>query len=414
MQIMARLPFDAGLTVPSATSAARDDAMRFNVVRDEAGLAALLPHWRALAARSHGANLHCGPDWLHPAWTGVARPRGHRLHILVGWRGASVVLIWPMVRDGAFLGFLSSGRTEYHDLLVEDGLPDTAIEAAWRHMASQRGVHALMLPDLRADSRMAGLVAHLAPASYRVTRRTWLIHLDRHTDFDSYWATRPPRLIADQRRQWRRAAELPGGVRFEIAEDPATQSAWLDWFFAAKLDWMRGRGIATQDFADPGYRRFMGDVADAAHARGDLLIARLATGDATMAVAFGFVDGGRFLFQSFTYDPEFGRLSPARLLLERLVRWCFERGLAEFDFMPGDQEYKAQWSDGELPVIDHHVPIGVIGRAKLAWHASGLATLARHPGLRALYQRLPPSIRRRLRDRVAVNLDYTTPIEPPR
>ena len=108
------------------------------------------------------------------------------------------------------------------------------------------------------------------------------------------------------------------------------------------------------------------------------------------------------------------RLSPARLLLERLVRWCFDRGLAEFDFMPGDQEYKAQWSDGELPVIDHHVPIGVIGRAKLAWHVSGLATLARHPGLRALYQRLPPSIRRRLRDRVAVNLDYTTPIEPPR
>lgn len=410
----------AGLSPPArATMAQAEPRARwtptFDVVRDEAGLLALAPWWQALVNGMADAQLHQRFDWQWQAWDSTVRALGHELRVIVGRRKGVPVLIWPLVRDGDHVSFLSCGQTEYRDIIVADDAPDAWLDAAWRVAIGMAGANCLILPDVRADARLAALLRRQAAHAYRVQRRTWLIDIAAFADFDAYWAARPKRLVADQRRQWRRAAELPGGVRFEAAGRTAEAEAWLDWFFTAKLAWMAGRGISTRAFGSPEYRDFVRGTTQDAMARDGLLVGRLVSGDGAdiVSVGFGYVMAGRFVFQSFAFNPAYQAISPSRLLLEHLVRWCFARGLSTLDFLPGDTAYKEQWATGTLEVVDHLVPLSLLGRAKLAWHTLALGPMARHPGIRGLYQRLPAGLRERMRGTMAANLDYESAVVPP-
>ncbi len=392
--------------------------LRFEIVRDEAGLLALAPAWHAIVSEMPRAQLHQRFDWQWQIWDTIARALGRQLRVIVGRLDGEALLIWPLVGDGDHLSFLSCEQTEYRDIIVADDAPDAWLDAAWGEATGMRGANCLILPDVRDDARLAGLLRRQAGRSYRARRRTWLIDLAAYPDFEAYWATRPKRLVQDQRRQWRRAGGLPGGVRFEAAGTAAEAEAWLDWFFAMKLAWMARQGISTRSFGSPEYRAFIRGTTLDAMARDGLLVGRLVTGlggsaATALSVGFGYVAGPRFIFQSFAFDPAFGALSPSRLLLEHLVRWSFARGLTTFDFLPGDTAYKQQWATGTVDIHDHLVPLSLLGRAKLAWHTGALGWLARHSGVRGLYKRLPAGLRGRMRSAMAANLDYGSTILPP-
>jgi CelD/BcsL family acetyltransferase involved in cellulose biosynthesis len=46
-----------------------------------------------------------------------------------------------------------------------------------------------------------------------------------------------------------------------------------------------------------------------------------------------------------TYDLKQANLSPGTVLVDDCVKWAFDRGL-DFDFGPGEQQYKSSWSGG--------------------------------------------------------------------
>lgn len=403
---------------PLRSPGAGADALRFEIVGDEAGLLALAPAWQTIVEGMARAQLHQRFDWQWQVWHTIARAMGRRLRVIVGRRDGEPVLIWPLVGNGDHLSFLSCEQTEYRDIIIADDAPDAWLDAAWQVAAAMPRANCLILPDVREDARLAGLLHRHGGRSYRVQRRTWLIDLAAFMDFDAYWASRPKRLVADQRRQWRRAGEMPGGVRFEVARTPAEAESWLNWFFAMKLVWLANRGISTRSFGSPEYRSFVRATTLDAMARDGLLVGRLVTGRGggaadIVSAGFGYVAGPRFVFQSFAFNPAYQAISPSRLLLEHLVRWCFARGLTTFDFLPGDTAYKEQWATGTLDIFDHLVPLSLLGRAKLAWHTLALGRMARHPGIRGLYRRLPDGLRGRMRSAMAANLDYGSTILPP-
>ncbi|MDE2200100.1 MAG: GNAT family N-acetyltransferase [Rhodospirillales bacterium] len=394
-------------------------SLSIEIVADTPGFAALEPAWRALAAQAGEAGLAQGYDWAWRAWTLVAAPFGHRLRLVVGRAAGQVVLIWPLVLDGRYLKFLSCELTEYHDvLLADDPRAEDWLAAAWHVLTRRREAHCLLLADIRADARLAPLLAREVPRMPRgactIERRTWLIDLAAWADWDSYAASLPPRLVADQRRQWKRAAELADGVAFRAATGEAEIVAGLDWFFAHKTRWLEAHGISTRVFASAEYRAFLTASALDAHRRGAFLLGRLTSGAATLSVGFGFVHDGSYIFQSFVYDPAFARLSPSRLLLEHLVRASFGRGLAAFDFMPGETAYKMQWSNATLGLRDHILPLSWRGRLAVAWHRRGVARIARSGWLRRQYRRLPRGLRHVARRLLLADVDYSAEIRPMR
>ena len=374
-------------------------------VRDEAAFAALATAWRALERRCGEALSALGFDETWRAWTLVARPLGARLAIVVGRQDGAVVLIWPLVRRGRMVEALGGNPSGPNDiLLAPDPCQAARAEAAWQAMRRALGGSCLVLRGVPETSPILRLGGHRR--RFRAQHQVWIIRLADWGGWERYEKHLPRRLLADQRRQWRRVAELEGEVRFRRARTRDEAAAQLEAYTALKQHWLAARGISNQQFSPGPYRDFEQANRLALFDAGKLLVGRLGSEEATLSVGYGIVRGERFLFEGFVYDQRFARLSPSRLLLEHLVRWCFEQRLEVFDFLPGDVAYKQQWGEAREAVFEQIMPLDAWGQALAMWHHGGLRRLARLGWLRAAYRRLPRRLRHAAQRLLLPGMDY--------
>lgn len=64
----------------------------------------------------------------------------------------------------------------------------------------------------------------------------------------------------------------------------------------------------------------------------------------TIAVIYGFEFANRFFYYQIAHDPEFGELSPGKVILHEVIRHYCDLGYKEFNFLQGDEEYKGFWT----------------------------------------------------------------------
>jgi len=252
----------------------------------------------------------------------------------------------------------------------------------------------MLLRDVRAGSPLARLLDRLRSVGLRVDRTSWWVRLDRFEDWDAYAARLPKHMLRDQRRQWSRLNALPGGYRYEEVRDPGDLREAIRWLIDCKVSWAASRGRPVELMDSSVYRSFVEDVALGALRRDALLFVRLVSGSSTIAAGMGYLDGDSFIFHIFGYDPAWNTYSPGRLLLERILRWCFERGVKSFDLLPGDEPYKAIWATERPVVTDYLIPLTLLGRAAMLWHLSGLSRVARNGLVRGFARRMPAALRR--------------------
>ncbi|MDE2333197.1 MAG: GNAT family N-acetyltransferase [Rhodospirillales bacterium] len=392
----------------------------FSVVTTEAELQALAPAWDDLLRRARGYGAFSDFGWHMAAWRDVAAPRGCWLRVIVGRVSGRVVLIWPLVLDGGTLRFLCSEKFEYRDVLVETGpSAESWTVAAWRFARRRCGASWIDLRDVPVGQ--PGAAAWLARAADHAGARALVrityapvIRLARHKTFEMYAATLPARLQADQRRQWRRLENWPGDTGFHVVDDPTEAAALVQWMTMRKLEWAAERSIDVGAIREPGYRRFLAGVMGEGVASGAAMVCRLGGAAAPLSAGCGLVVGDRFCFYMFAYDPAAGTLSPSRLLLERVIRWCMANGLVTFDFLPGEEAYKPVWANDREAVADYVVPVSLWGHVRIAWGRHAMGWLARRPWVMRVYRAVPTALRARVRRRLSGGWDLLSDMETPR
>jgi CelD/BcsL family acetyltransferase involved in cellulose biosynthesis len=174
----------------------------------------------------------------------------------------------------------------------------------------------------------------------------------------------------------------------------------IDWIGQHKVSWAEARENTTVWFDAEDKRRLLMAVAESALHDGNLVLATLSDGDTVISAGWGYVCGSEFLFHAFAYDAFYATYSPSRLFLECLVKFCFERGIRTFDFMPGEEAYKRIWA------TDYVQTESYIGH--LSWRGAWLLRLARPKPARArasvaierLYRVLPLRIRNVVQSRL--------------
>jgi len=62
-----------------------------------------------------------------------------------------------------------------------------------------------------------------------------------------------------------------------------------------------------------------------------------------IAAIYGFFDKDRFWFYQSGFQPAWARFSPGSLILEFAVSEAIRHGATVFDFLRGDESYKAEW-----------------------------------------------------------------------
>jgi CelD/BcsL family acetyltransferase involved in cellulose biosynthesis len=73
---------------------------------------------------------------------------------------------------------------------------------------------------------------------------------------------------------------------------------------------------------------------------------------APVAALYGFETRQRFYYFQSGWDPQWSRLSPGTVMLSMVVEDCILRGLRQFEFLRGTEEYKARWTDKTRPTLN--------------------------------------------------------------
>lgn len=388
-------------------------AIEFSVVSDTAGFLGLERDWRELSRAVGPTHFFQSFDWCWQSWQCLSSKAGRRLRVLVGRIKDQVVLILPLMTAGPFLRVLGSELFEFHDVLV---LPDPErsawVDAALEY-AKRLGGSALLLRDVRQDSDLVPVLDQAKLGRSRVAGKTSFLQLNDYPSWQAY-SEAPGHLSRNQRRQWKKLAELPDPGHFEMVEDPSEQLELLRWLHREKIKWLDAqKGMSGGDlFGSEDYLNFLRTIVPALAAQGQVMMCRIVSGKETLAGQLSFACRDYFVFFILAYDPKWSAYSPARLVMAKTIEWCFSHNIAIFDMLFGPEEYKTAWSNHSMPIRDYFVPLGLEGRLIEKWHASGCNNFFAKPWFALVSRIAPAKLRKMISGRLAAQHDLIAQMDP--
>ncbi len=273
------------------------------------------------------------------------------------------------------LEFLGGSVTDYNAPLVDPAfaasLDAASVRALWQRIGALLPPHdvirllrmpdSLDPPDGAGSARVPNPLVHLPEMQPAGLARSVALP-------DSYAALSGairPQFAADTRRRWRRLAEVgPSGLAV-AADAGAMQNLLAD---LKRMKSRRWRETGDRDwFADPAFGAFYDAMSRMALPEGRVHGSALTVAGTPVAVHLGLIYRGRFYLLMLGWESgEWQRFSTGRLMLDALLKAAIDDGHRTFDFTVGDEAYKREWADTELPLWRSEAAVTARGRLALA------------------------------------------------
>jgi CelD/BcsL family acetyltransferase involved in cellulose biosynthesis len=319
------------------------DELRIDVIDNLAQIEAL---WRLASIELSGYVFQCF-DWLAVWNATVGAPQGitPALVQVTDAEGRTLMLIPLGIRrfhGCRVLVFLGGEESDYKAPLIDPTFATACFTADFA------GLWAAILRRLpRIDIVwFSGMPATIAGAPNPFVTLRGSAHIGYAyaatplpDSFEAYRKAHRSALFRKAARLYRNGAD-GSPVRLERVADPAEMLLIFD----LTLAWKRKR--YGNDFMSPGGERFYRQILRSRLTAATPFVARLWIEDTVVATEVGMVQGNRFygLLTAYESGP-WSRLSPGRLLMTEIVRWCIAEGLETFDLTRGDEEYKKDFTD---------------------------------------------------------------------
>lgn len=104
-------------------------------------------------------------------------------------------------------------------------------------------------------------------------------------------------------------------------------------------------------FTLPRFKRFLEDAADRLQQSGQLRLLWLEVEGQPAAVEFDLLGSDTLYYYQTGMNPELSEISPGWLLQIASLKRAIDDGLRYFDFLRGDEEYKATWGAEPRPLV---------------------------------------------------------------
>lgn len=348
--------------------------------------------WRALEANGFLYGFQCY-DWLSTWYETIGRHQPITVHIceVRDHRGQPLLLLPLAIRKRrgvSCLLWLGGRQADYHGPIVAPSYRETVrsdeFPAFWRLVLG-----ALPAIDVVHFTKQPETIETLPNPflSLGAVPRDWAFFTKLEGSWDEYYRRkRNARDRANTRKHFRRLCER-GAVEFSVATTPARRQAVTEIMFEQKQQ----RYFATRStniLREPGSQEFYRSLALAPSAMDRIHVSALQCGGDIVATHWGMLFRNRWywLMPSFA-GGDWGRYSPGRILLENLLQWCFQNGVAVFDFTIGGERYKLDWCEEQMRLFEYIEPLNAKGRAYQAWHGA-LTFLRRNRILGPILRRL--------------------------
>jgi CelD/BcsL family acetyltransferase involved in cellulose biosynthesis len=348
-------------------------AVEMSVVHD---FASIREEWRALNLRARAGTMFLSPDWLEPWWAQWGSER--ELQLVCVREGAQLIGFLPLfteqVRRGGVplkrLAFVGDGETgcDYLDALAEPGREREVFEFCL--LAVQHLEWDLCdLADLWRESFTAVNLAQRFP-NEKLTQglirdgrlRYVCPHIPLQGTFENYLRGLSRRENLKRREKW--IFKQPG-TSIECARTPEEAvKATGNFLQLHRARWAADGG--SDGVCDEKHEAFHREAIARLARNGSLRLYTLFCARRPVASVYGVVHQGKFNYYQSGYDPEWASKSVGLVLLARSVSDAFAEGLSEFDFLRGNEGYKAEWARGERWTVQLRLWRGMRGRTARA------------------------------------------------
>ena len=329
-------------------------SLQMKVISDTETLLKSRAAWNALAGEHPFANW----EWMSEWWNAFGG--GNQLNVLVvqkpdgEWVGLLPTFVDTTRSRTQTLRFLSSGKAaaDYLGVITRDPQFEAGVISQiteWIVRASvvaEKNVR-IDLIDFEGVSSEDRLTAALIEklAEYGMTHHQTEIEGCWEVEMKEDWPTFESQLSKSFRRKTKKAAKNRNldGMEILCVETPdELKQVWREFI---RLHQARRQALGQEGcFADERFEKFLhhASFSLAEQNRFALVMAKL-HGDWLGAVMLISNSSTTFLYQS-GFDPEMSRHEPGHLLVREAVLYCMRRGQQRFDFLRGDEPYKARWN----------------------------------------------------------------------
>ena len=306
--------------------------------------------WNALLSQSAADSVFLRWEWIK-AWLDTFRPE-REIFILTVKRDEELIGIAPFyVMGGAlrsrYLRLCADEVEPDHlDLILKRGEEDHALSALRDFLRHNGSWQAVIFDHVGEETVLARRWAEFGPAFGGAGARREVFNNCPYVRiagrFEEFVQSRRELRSYDLDKKLRKLTK--SDVRIWEPRDGKEVEAAMGELF--RLHAMRSdqKGVHSR-FLSPRAMRFHRKVAALLFGEGILRLRLLAQGESAIAAAYCFSHGNRMTFFQTGMDPAWKKRSAGAILVNMAVREAFETGLQEFDFLKGEEPYKALWAN---------------------------------------------------------------------
>ncbi|MBI4188510.1 MAG: GNAT family N-acetyltransferase [Chloroflexi bacterium] len=286
------------------------------------------------------------PAWLKVWWQELNADA--ELYLRAVRQGKKIIGIAPlMARDGkaAFIG--SADVCDYLDFIIVPGMESDFFTTLLDDLR-QNGINQLDLGPLRPDSTVITNLTGIAEQrGYEVICQPEdvSLELDLPATWDEYLAVLNTKQRHEVRRKIRRLQES-GKIDYQCVNGNRPVENSMD-------DFLKLFALARQekaDFMNARRESFFRSLARAMSEIGLLRFGILELDGIRTAMIMGFDYNGAIYLYNSAYDPQYDSLSVGLLCKIFGIKQSIESGRKKWDFLKGDEIYKARLGGQEVPI----------------------------------------------------------------
>ncbi len=316
------------------------------------------PAWDALWNRS-SRSVFQSHGWIM-AWFGSRRPGDQsRLRVGLCWADGQLLAAMPFItrrhRGVRVLEWAAKDCSDYCDAIAD---PDPsvgwrALETVWAAVVASAGFDVAYLSHVRPDAAVGALFTgwsrslrlkpgHRSARSLQVggggaNGHDWFRSLNKKARNNH---TRGMRILGET-----------GPVSVRVSEAGHAADAVLERMIALKQEWLVSTG-QKNEILDNDALVLRALIKELARQK-VLQVFSIHCGETVVAGSLNIVSGLRMQAFFAAYDPAFDRASPGTLVMVEYLIWAFNHGMAEVDFLCGEEQYKYKFTTAHTDLASY-------------------------------------------------------------
>ena len=330
--------------------------LNVEVVTTTEGFQALEKEWNQLLAKSAADTIFLTWEWLYTWWEVYGDNK--QLHLVLVRYERDLLGIAPFyreeVRHYGFLTlrevyFLGEGEvcSDYRNFIIcrhrEFEVLSTIFDSLMNEFPSWDVMRFMNLPQGSTEHKILTQIFSERAVPFQCRPLTVCPYLPLNGGWESYLKS----LSRSSRREIRRdrkRLETRGDIRFHRHTDSQTLDQAFDQFIAFHQSRWMERGLHGH-FTSSLYSSFHRKLIHRMLAREWLYFVFLTVDGVPVSYQYGLQYKGKIYAYLPAYDVNWAPYSVGMVLLSHCLEEAFKDGVEEFDFLQGDEEFKARWTD---------------------------------------------------------------------